>query len=309
MIHLAIAGPGSISHRFLDGMKGVAGADVTAFGTRRPDHVRSYAEQYQISVIDSFSALCQDPSIDAFYISTPNHVHYRMIKEALLAGKHVLCEKPITVTAAQLKELFSLAHRKQLVLMEAHKTLYTPVFHSIAQVLQNSELGAIRSASAGFCRRESHSPDEWRLHGEGGGALYDVGCYGLAELFGLFGTDLTVCQHEAETVDGLNVGGTIHLEHNGIPMTVLYSFVTDGDCSLRIEGELGTLVCNSFWKADHYCILHSGEPQEYRFPFESEFTFETQRFIDRIANGLWNDPFSEEISVRILEILDSSLTI
>lgn len=128
MIQIAIAGPGNISHRFLEGMKDVPDAAVTAFGTRNPERVRAYAEAHHIAKLNSFSNLCQDSAIDALYISTPNDVHYEMIKAALHSGKHVLCEKPITVTAAEYGELRTLAHSKQLVLMEAHKTLYTPVF-------------------------------------------------------------------------------------------------------------------------------------------------------------------------------------
>jgi len=309
MIQIAIAGPGNISHRFLEGIKYVPDAAVTAFGTRNPNRVKAYAEAHHIAKVDSFSNLCNDSSIAAFYISTPNHVHYEMIKEALSSGKHVLCEKPITVTTAEYRELLGIAHAKQLVLMEAHKTLYTPVFQSISNVLNEHRLGKICSASAGFCRNDPHAPDEWRLHTRGGGALYDVGCYGLAELFGLFGPDLQLKSHSQELVDGLNTGGMISLEKNGIPMNVPYSFVKDGDCDLRIVGTLGTLTCHAFWKSDSYSILCDGQVMNYRFPFASEFTFEIQQFINRINNRQWQDRFSEEISMRILEILDSSLTI
>lgn len=139
--------------------------------------------------------------------------------------------------------------------------------------------------------------------------MYDVGCYGLAELFGLFWPDLKLESHSQEQVNGIDTGGRISLMKDGIPMHVHYSFVKDGDCDLRIEGTHGTLTCHSFWKADSYRILCDGKITEYRFPFDSEFTYEIQRFIDRIKNRQWDDPFSEEISMRILEILDSSLTI
>ena len=310
MIKVAVAGPGSISRRFLDGMKDIEHATVTVFASRNPERVRDYAAEHGIERIDSFSALCNDPSIDAFYISTPNYVHYEMIREALLAGKHVLCEKPITVTRAELAELFELAHRQNLVLMEAHKTLYTPVFHSIQKLLEEQRLGRILSASAGFCRNDPHTPGEWRLTvKQGGGALYDVGCYGLAELFGLFGTDLELTHQEAIYKGDVDVQGTLSFQKGSIPMQVFYSFVEDGDCCLRIRGEQGELVCPFFWKADRYTVTIDGKEEVFHFPFRSEFTFEILRFLERIEKKETADAFSEGISLRIMEILDTSLTI
>ena len=218
-----------------------------------------------------------------------------MIRQALLSGKHVICEKPITVTGKELRELFELAHSKNLVLMEAHKTLYTPTFRSIKEVLQNQGLGTVLEASAGFCRKEVHEDGEWRLHTPGKGALYDVGCYGLAGLFGLFGTDMTVVSTEQNTVSGTDTGGVFHMDCGGIPMTMRYSFEQDGDCDLRIHGSQGTLICRSFWKSDRYRIQSDDGEREYHFPFRSEFTFEAQQFIDRIENGIISDPATESI--------------
>ena len=305
MIQIAVAGPGRISRRFLDGMKDVSDGCVCAFATRNPDRVREYAEAYQIHQTGSFDALCRDPSIHGFYVSTPNHVHYEMIRQALLSGKHVICEKPITVTGKELRELFELAHSKNLVLMEAHKTLYTPTFRSIKEVLQNQGLGTVLEASAGFCRKEVHEDGEWRLHTPGKGALYDVGCYGLAGLFGLFGTDMTVVSTEQNTVSGTDTGGVFHMDCGGIPMTMRYSFEQDGDCDLRIHGSQGTLICRSFWKSDRYRIQSDDGEREYHFPFRSEFTFEAQQFIDRIENGIISDPATESISLRIIELLET----
>ncbi|MBR2676148.1 MAG: Gfo/Idh/MocA family oxidoreductase [Solobacterium sp.] len=305
MIQIAVAGPGRISRRFLEGMKDVPNGRVCAFATRNPDRVREYAEAYQIHQIDSFDALCKDPSIRGFYVSTPNHVHYDMIRQALLSGKHVICEKPVTVTADQLKELFELARSNNLVLMEAHKTLYTPTFQSIKEVLKNQELGTILEASAGFCRKEPHDAEEWRLNTPGKGALYDVGCYGLAGLFGLFGTKMTVVSTDQCSVSGTDTGGVFHMDCDGIPMTMRYSFEEDGDCDLRIRGSKGTLTCTSFWKSDRYWIQSDDGEKEYQFPFRSEFTFEAQRFIDRIENGIISDPETESISLRIIELLET----
>ncbi len=189
--------------------------------------------------------------------------------------------------------------------MEAHKTLYTPTFRAIQEVLKNQQLGAILEASAGFCRSEAHDAEEWRLHMPGKGALYDAGCYGLAGLFGLFGTNLTIVSMDQNRIDGTDTEGTFQMDSHGIPMTMRYSFAEDGDCDLRIHGRKRTLICHSFWKSDRYVIQSESGETEYTFPFRTEFTFEAQRFIDRIENGISFDSRTEAISLRIIELLET----
>ena len=306
MVHIAIAGPGRISRRFLQGTLEAEHAEVTAFATRNPDRVKDYASEYGITKIGSFSALCSDPLIDAFYISTPNEVHVSMIREALLNGKHVICEKPITITHTELQELFDLAHEKQLVLMEAHKTLYTPTFQSIRSLVQSGALGEIYYASASFSRGEEHSEAEWRLRGKGAGAAYDVGCYGLAALSALFPNGLSVIEDHRIPFGETDGEGFFRLEADGIPLRVNYSFLHDGDCDLVIQGEQGTLTCTSFWKSDRYLIVNPSGTNEFVFPFHSEFAFEAEQFAKRIIEGWYEDPFSEGVSLSVMKILDGT---
>jgi len=306
MVNIAIAGPGRISRRFLQGTGETEHARVTAFATRNPERVKEYAAEFGITKMDSFSALCADPLIDAFYIATPNEVHVPMIREALENGKHVICEKPITIMHTELKELFDLAHEKHLVLMEAHKTLYTPTFQSIYNLVRSGTLGEIYSASASFCRRGQFSEEEWRLRGQGAGAAYDVGCYGLCALAALFSTDLRVVESRSVLFGDTDGEGFYKLEADGIPLRVNYSFLNDGDCDLVIHGEQGTLTCTQFWKSDRYLIVNPSGTNEYVFPFNNEFAFEAEQFAKRIEAGQYEDPFSEGVSLCVMEVLDGT---
>ena len=304
MIHIALASPGRISRRFLNGMKEIRNGKVTAFASRNPEKVRAFAEEYGVSEIASFRELCGRNEIDAFYLCTPSPVHYEMIKEGLLAGKHVLCEKPIVLKGAQYSELCGLAHRKGLVLMEAHKTLYTPTFRSIREVLAEHRLGRVYEVSAGFCRSEPPEEGEWRGTKEGGGALADVGVYGLAAVFGLFGTDMALQSWSSHPFRDTLGEGEIHLRKGELPLSVRYSFLGDGDCALWIRGETGTLRCESFWKSRSFAIETEEGKEMFEFPFESEFAFETERFLERIERGESRDPESEKVSRKILEVID-----
>jgi predicted dehydrogenase len=217
----------------------------------------------------------------------------------------VLCEKPIVLNGAQYSELCELAHDRGLVLMEAHKTLYTPTFRAVRNVLAEHRLGRVYEVSAGFCRCEPPEIGEWRGTKEGGGALADVGVYGLAALFGLFGTEATLQAWSSHPFGKTSGEGEILLQKGELPLRVCYSFLRDGDCALRIRGEKGTLRCESFWKSRSFEIETDEGKEISEFPFESEFAFEIRRFLERIEQGETVDPYSEKISRRILEVIDA----
>ena len=303
MIQIAVIGPGNISHRFMEGMKHVSGARVTSFVSRHPDAVAEYAKQYGVEHIGTLEDILLKSGVNAAYISTPNHVHSEQIRFCLERGIHVLCEKPITVTAREYRDLLDLAHERNLVLMEAQKALYTPVFAAMKQVLETGELGTITSAEAGFCRNEGLPDDAWRLNTPGNGALYDVGCYALAVLFGLFGCGLKETGRSESFYKGTDVSGMIRLSDGTIPLTVRYSIIREGLCGLNITGTKGSLSCPDFWKASSFEITANGNTETRSFPFESEFAFETQYFVQRILDGCIIDEAHEAINASVLEIL------
>lgn len=304
MIQIAVIGPGKISHRFMEGMKYVSNARVSAFVSRHAETVSEYAEQYGIIAVGSMEDILLKHGIDAVYISSPNHVHNEQITFCLKHGIHVLCEKPIVLTAREYRDLLALAHERNLVLMEAQKTLYTPTFQAIRSVLQEGTLGTVTEAEAGFCRNSNLSETAWRMTEPGKGALYDVGCYPLAALFGLFGCGFRELGRTEKYLHDTDIGGIIRLSDGKLPITVHYSMAESGLCDLNITGTKGTLSCHEFWKANSFTLTVNGVSETRSFPFESEFTFEAQRFVDRIEHGESQDGEHERISTSVLEILE-----
>ena len=303
MIEIAVIGPGNISHRFMEGMKHVSNARVSAFVSRHPDQVRDYAAAYGVTAIGSAEDILLNSRIHAVYISTPNHVHKEQIAFCLERGIHVLCEKPIVTNVKDYQDLLALAHEKNLVLMEAQKTLYTPTYQAIKQVIREGTLGKITEAEAGFCRKQNLPDDAWRMTVPGKGALYDVGCYPLAALFGLFGCDFSELGRSETFHHDTDVGGMIRLTNGTLPISAHYSMIEDGLCDLNITGTKGTLACHEFWKAKSYTVTVNGISETFTFPFESEFSFEAQRFAERIERGETVDEEQERISTSVLKIL------
>ena len=165
--------------------------------------------------------LCADPEIDAFFVCTPHHLHKEHALAAIAAGKHVLCEKPLTITVQDGAEVVAAAKRAGVVLAVAYYRRFYPVLERLHDVVTSGRLGTLTSAQL-VCRSysiptrppaDAPRPTGWRtrLDQSGGGALTDVGSHRLDLLFWLLGDARAVSASVArvetwlETEDQANV--------------------------------------------------------------------------------------------------------
>lgn len=159
---------------------------VIALATRSPDRSKqTVADNHIRNVYHGYDALLEDTSIDAVYIPLPNHLHHPWTLKALTAGKHVLCEKPIARNAAEAQDLADAAQSTGLLLMEAFMYRFHPRSLRIKQMVADGAIGTPRLVRSAFCYRmddaDYHHAENARLKPEaGGGALLDVGCYGIS---------------------------------------------------------------------------------------------------------------------------------
>lgn len=159
---------------------------VVALATRSPDRSEQTVAENRIpNVYRGYDAVLKDASIDAVYIPLPNHLHHPWTIKALAAGKHVLCEKPIARNAAEAQEMADAAHSAGLLLMEAFMYRFHPRSRLVKQMVADGAIGTPRLVRSAFCYRMDdaiyHRAENARLKPEaGGGALLDVGCYGIS---------------------------------------------------------------------------------------------------------------------------------
>jgi len=138
-------------------------------------------------VYDDYAALLADPDVDAVYVSLTNEVHARWSTAALAAGKHVLCEKPLAMTAAEVDAMAAAAAAAGRLLVEASWYRWHPRVRLAASLLRDGAIGAVRHVAAGFTF-DGQLDGNYRLDpARGGGALYDVGCYAVSAALWAFG--------------------------------------------------------------------------------------------------------------------------
>ena len=137
-----ILATGTIANKFATTVNAMAaeGERLAAVGSRRAESAKAFAAQYNIPHWHaSYEELAADPAVDAIYIATPNALHYENCKLCLEHSKHVLCEKPFTINAEQAKELYALAEKKQLFIMEAFWIRFLPLYAKLQQMLAELE--------------------------------------------------------------------------------------------------------------------------------------------------------------------------
>jgi predicted dehydrogenase len=180
-----ILGPGRIARTFAQDLVLVPEAELGAVGSRSLPRAEAFARELGFaSAYGSYEELLADDAVDAVYVASPHALHVAHVTAALEAGKHVLCEKPLTLRAADAEELFALAVRTGRLLMEGMWTACHPVVLAVRDRLRTGELGTPRQLHAGFV---VDAPPEDRLNDValGAGALLDMGIYPLtfAHLF------------------------------------------------------------------------------------------------------------------------------
>ena len=152
--------------------------ELYAIGTTSPEKISDLNSSFPtLKVFSNYESVLEDPSVEVVYIALPNHLHEIWSKKALLAGKHVLCEKPLFLEAKGANHLVNLADTSKLLLREAFMYRFHPQHNEVKRLLREGAIGTIRLFEA-HCHYFLDDLSNIRLRQDaGGGGLSDVGCY------------------------------------------------------------------------------------------------------------------------------------
>ena len=167
----------------IPGMQLAENCNLYAIAGRSMEKAKAYQTEFGFEVAyDSYEALLADPMLEAVYIPLPNELHYEWTIKALKAKKHVLCEKPLAPTPAQIQEMFACADENGVLLMEAYAYLHNPLMAAIKQELKSGVIGDVRYMESQFITSD-YDVSNIRMRKETfGGATYDLGCYTTTQI-------------------------------------------------------------------------------------------------------------------------------
>ena len=167
--------------KVIPGMRRAARADLVAIASRDEPRARAAADELGIPrAHGSYEALLADPDVDAVYIPLPNHLHAEWAIAAVRAGKHVLCEKPLAMTAADAERMVRAAEDAGVHLMEAFMYRHHPSWVAAIELVRAGRIGTVRSVQSWFSYYNDDPDNIRNILSAGGGALYDIGCYNVS---------------------------------------------------------------------------------------------------------------------------------
>lgn len=154
--------------------------EIVALASREIDKAKAAAQKWNINkYYGSYDELLEDSWIEAVYIPLPNHLHLEWMKKSIDAGKHVLCEKPLTLNAGEVQELIDYAADKKLKVMEAFMYPFHPKWQAVKELMKVSGIGEVHTIHTIFSYQNQDAKNIRNIKDYGGGAIMDIGCYAI----------------------------------------------------------------------------------------------------------------------------------
>jgi D-xylose 1-dehydrogenase (NADP+, D-xylono-1,5-lactone-forming) len=263
-------------------------AELIAVASRSEEKARATAEKHSIPrFFGSYDALLADPDVEAVFLPLPNDQHAHWTKKALLAGKHVLCDKPMTLSVSDAEANAALAREKNLRLMEGFMFRFHPQHTRVKEIAASGAIGAVTrfEASFGYPATPDRTNIRWNK-AQGGGALLDVGVYGISAARYFLGepTDGHVFQ-TVEPDSGVDLASlATFVFPSGVLASVACSFAEAFSSTYKLIGTAGSIVAERAFQIGESGVnlrirAHNANDETVEFfPHVDSYTLELSHF-------------------------------
>ena len=293
-----IVGAARVNERLLPAIVDGYNSELVAIASRRPgaalETVNKYAPGYTgATCYDDLDALLADSRVQAVYLPMANHEHAEWALRAIAQGKHVLCEKPMALNVADIDAIEAAASRHQVKVMEGFMYRFHPQHARVMEILRSGLIGEIRSvrASYSFMMRPARMYRLVEPVNNGGGAMWDIGCYAIHSLRLFFqALPKSVCAMAKYVESGADVSTCGVLDYgDGRFAQFDFSFERARRCEYEIVGTKGGLKCHVVWQLPGDVPVISwwtedGRQGEERLPASNHFQLEIEHFSDCVLN-------------------------
>lgn len=306
-LRMGIIGSGRIANRFIKESKYVSGINVEGVYNPNMASASMFALKNELSfATDNISDLF-DKS-DAIYIASPHHTHYQYIIESLNNGKHVLCEKPITLSSVETQNAYSLARQKSLVLLEALKTAYLPAFEHLIILAKSGRIGNIVDIEASFSKLTGMGLRETRAD-MFGGSVNELGSYVCLPIIKLLGGEYEKLIASSIIEDGIDIFSKAFFKYPNATASFKVALGAKTEGSLVISGTKGYIYVGApWWKTDYFEMRfeNSRDTNKFFYKFEGDgLRYELNDFVSMINdNHLESTKLPHTDSIAISKILE-----
>ncbi len=307
---IGIIGTGRIANRFVTEAALVSGVNTQSVYNPHIKSAQLFANRWGIDAYEDIGEFYD--SLDIAYIASPHETHYQYIKQALEHGKHVLCEKPMCLSKVQAEELFELAKRNSLVLVEGLKTAYCPGFTKLLGIACGGAIGAIKDVEACFTKLEDDNSRELTDE-KYGGSFTELGSYCLLPILKIYGHNYENIQFETVCNDyGIDIYTKVYLRYPNGLATVKCGLGVKSEGKLLISGTRGYITAEAPWWKTNYFEVHRENPDDVE-RFSERFLgdglrYEISDLLSRINGDRKKDfKLTRGDSVAMAEIMEAFL--
>ena len=310
-IQWGILAPGAIAHKFARDLWVAKGGKLRAVAGRDLGRAKAFADEFGAEkATDDLMELAADDSVDIVYIASPHNFHFAAAKALLEAGKPVLCEKPLTLNAAQARELIGISRANNVFLMEAMWTRCLPIYDRVREWLDDGRIGEPRLVTSHFCFPSPYDPSSrWFDPELAGGSLLDLGVYNLAVSQFVMGRKpdkiAAVARFSGSGVDEM-LSASLLYENGGMAQFTC-GFTSRFDNSLVIGGEKGFIrVAPRFMDAGEAVLTIGDHTETVREPLRGEgFEFEIEEAMRCLRAGEIESPkMPLDDTLATMEVMD-----
>jgi predicted dehydrogenase len=302
---VGIIGSGRIAKRFVPETKFVSGVNVVSVYNPHKEEVNQFAQQFHLVPFSSINDFVKD--IDAVYIASPHQTHYQYVKYCLEAGKHVLCEIPLVLSCEEAKELYSIADRMNLVLLEASKTAFCPAFNHIVTLVKSGIIGDVVDVKASLSKMVLPPTRELDSM-QAGGAMNEHASLTLLAIIKILGIHYSDVYFYSKFEKGVDVytKAVINYPHATSSITLGIGVKTEGN--LVISGTKGYVyVPAPWWLTDFFEVRYEDQTKnkKYFYSYDGDgLRYEIQEFLSMIVNKRRSSYKLRQIeSITISEII------
>ena len=282
---IGVIGSGRIANRFVPETKVVNGALVTAVLDPDAQRAAAFADKHGIKACTDFDAFISD--LDIVYVASPHPTHYDYTRRALMAGKHVLCEIPFTLSKTEAQELYQMAEERHLVLLEASKTAFCPAFGHIVTLVKSGIIGEVVDVSASLSKMVD-APTRELDPAQAGGAMTEHAPLTLMAIIKLLGIEWKDLSFHTKRQNGVDIytKGVINYPHATSSFTLGIGVKTEGN--LVISGTKGYVyVPAPWWLTSYFEVRYEDQTKnrKYFYSYDGEgLRYEIQEFLSMIVN-------------------------
>lgn len=306
LIKIGIVGSGRIAKRFVPESKVVSGACVTAVYNPNIGQSQTFAQSFEIDAYSDYEQMLSN--VDAVYIASPHPSHFGYAKRALEYGRHVLCEVPLVLAENEAKELYELAEKKNLVLLEANKTAYCPAFNHIVTMVKSGVVGDVVDIRTSLSKMVE-APIRELDAAQSGGAMNEHASITLLPIVKLLGCEYRTVDFFSKMNLGVDIYTKVILQypHAMASATLGIGVKTEGD--MVISGTHGYVyVPAPWWLTDFFEVRYEDRTKnkKYFYSYDGDgLRYEIQEFISMVVNRRRNCyKLKIRESVAIAEIIE-----